>query len=405
MMQNKTYTKWKTKPRITAILLLCLFCLLLAGGPAKAETVTLQTLRETAPASVCFTIDGTVYEVPVILPEANTLPLLRCRSAVFDTTDLRQRYPLETTLNACAQIADAYWNHQDSTLINYYVGDSSLIFGTTDISGRASLPIGETPPESDLTLDDIMDIVYARIAEFQGDSSADLRIWRAVAKSGLYGIQTRRFPAEDGSGTSYQIQEIDKTRPVPGASRGLWSIVLTQYLHGIPVFPDNYSATAEYTPESLYRPEPVYGDGRFLDETNMELSVGYLTEHEILARDTALAPFSAVTAAIEARIQSGQLKNIFQLTLGYTVFLPADADLDAVRTRGADVDYLLLPTWQICGYDEKDRQYRSHLGYTVPVPDKQTILQDLGGHYELRLDAVTAAPVEHMLVNMPIHAQ
>ena len=396
MIQNKNHALQQCKRHIHTILLLCLCGLLIvAAGPAQAETVTLQTLRATAPASVQFTIDGTIYDVPVILPEADTLPVLRCRSVVFDTTDLRQRYPFQGTLSPCAQIADAYWNHPDSSLINYYVGDPAQLNSTVDSTLRANLPIGATPPENTLTPDDILDIVYARIAEFQGDPSADLRIWRAVAMSGLYYAKSGSLSAADGS--SYPITVIDETRPVPGAGKGLWNVVLTQYLHGIPVLPNCYSPTAEYTQESEYRPEPVYCNGRFWDETAMELIVGYVTEREMLAQDIALAPFSAVTAAIENRIQSGQLHNIFQLTLGYTVFLPAGTDLDAVRSRSTEVDYLLLPTWQICGYDEKDRQYRSHLGNTVP--DKQTVLQDLGGHYELRLDTITAAPVEHLLID------
>lgn len=373
------------------------------GALADGGTVTLVTLRQTVPASVTFTIDGTAYDVPVILPDADTLPVLLCRSAVFNTADLRERYPMEGNPSNMTRIADAYWNHENSTLISYFTGKSTLLFGSTDASTRASLPIGAVPPENSLTPDDLLNLIYARIAEFQGDTSADLRVYRAVAMSGLYQTKSERFTAADGSGVSYSMKVIDKARPVSGQSKGIWNMEFTQYLFNIPIFPDCYSITTELTPENEYRPNPICINGRFLDETTLAMTVGYVTPRETLSQDTALAPFSAVVAAIEERIQSGQLKNIFQLSLGYTVFIPDDSDLDAIRDHGTEVDYLLLPTWQICGYDTKDEYYRYYQGNTVP--DEQTVMQNLDGKFELRLDAATAAPIEHLLVNLNDYRQ
>ncbi len=385
--------------------LLTLIILTAAPGGALADdgSVTLETLRQTAPARVTFTIDGTVYDVPVILPQADTLPILLCRSAVFNTADLRERYPMEGNPSNMTRIADAYWNHADSTLISYDAGQATLLFGTTDSSTRASLPIGAAPPENDLTTNDLLNLIYARIAEFQGDTSADLRVYRAVAMSGLYHTKSERFTATDGSGVSYRMQVIDETKPVSGKSKGIWNMEFTQYLHNIPIFPNCYSITHELTPENEYRPNPICINGRFLDETTLAIGVGYVREREMLSPDTALAPFSAVAAAIEERIQSGQLKNIFQLSLGYTVFLPDDSDLDAIRDHSPEVDYLLLPTWQICGYDLKDEYYRYYQGNTVP--DEQTVMQNLDGKFELRLDAVTAEPIEHLLVDLSAYTQ
>ena len=285
--------------------------------------------------------------------------------------------------------ADAAGNYDGSPIISYYVGKANALDGKTDYSMRAVLAPSETPPENDLTLEQVRQLVYNRITEFDGDTAADLRIYRANAMSGLYRARTIRFEFKETS-VSYQLPEIDLSNPIKGASKGMWTVRLTQYFHGIPVFPNDYNIAEDTFDGWSY---PIMAQVRILDESTMAMLLSYCAEESVLLPDTALASFDNVQESIRARIQSGQLKSVYQVSLGYAVTLvKGDSFLIGPQNDyNVDARFVLIPVWQICGYDLKDRSHRYFQGFTEP--DELTVLQSLDGDFELWLDATTARPV------------
>lgn len=185
----------------------------------EGDTVALAELKATAPENVSFTIDGEAYDAPVVLPEAEEIPLLLCKHTAFDTSDLRQKYPCSKETSSLEREADSYSNFAGSPQINYNVGTWNDLYGKTDVSTRQTLPSGETPPENTLTPDDVLKLVQARVTEFGGNPSVDLRVWRATAMSGLYRMKMSQYTSPDGK-VSFHMPTIDPQKPIENASTG-----------------------------------------------------------------------------------------------------------------------------------------------------------------------------------------
>ena len=363
---------------------------------ACAEAVTLAELKMQVPERMQMTVttdagETVTVDAPIVLPDADTLPILQAKYMLFDTTDLREKYPIEKGTPSYVRGADAAYNFTGSPLISYYVGSDTDLHGKTDYSTRAILSPSETPSENDWTLDQIVQLVYDRIVEFGGDSSVDLRVYRANAMSGLYRMKMVKVETGE-SGVSYKMPSIDKTKPIASKGKGIWDVWLTQYFHNIPVFPTAYF-TGEHSESSYTWPYPVMGYVNLLDEDTMSMLFSCCVETGVIQNDTMLAPFQKVEQAIRERIQSGQLKSVYQVSLGYAVRLVKGDSFfsDTENTFNANARFVLSPVWQICGYDLKDREHRYFQGFTEP--DEMTVMQNLYGDYELWLDAQTVQPM------------
>ena len=64
-------------------------------GAARAEEITLSQLKDQAPNYLQMNVEtasGETVEVfaPVVLPQGETLPVLRCRQATFDASDMTE---------------------------------------------------------------------------------------------------------------------------------------------------------------------------------------------------------------------------------------------------------------------------------------------------------------------------
>lgn len=380
------------KKLIAFMLALALGAGALAG--ASAETVTLAELKAQAPERLQMTVttdagEALTVDAPVILPDADALPILQAKYMLMDTSDLREKYPIEKGTPSYVREADAAYNFVGSPLISYYVGSADALDGKTDYSTRAVLARGETPPENDMTLDQVLAIVYDRIAEFGGDPSVDLRVYRANAMSGLY--RMKMVKVEDAeSGVSYKMPAIDPEKPIKKQSKGIWDVRLTQYFHDVPVFPTIYDPGNE---ASLNWPYPVMGYVCVLDESAMSMLFSCCVETGVLVDDAPLAPFAEVERAIAERMQAGQLKSVYRVSLGYAVKIAKGDSFFGGKDSyfNTDARFVLTPVWQICGYDLKDRDHRYFQGFTEP--SEQEVMQSLDGDFELWIDATTAQSV------------
>lgn len=382
--------------------ILLLLLALNTSAVVRAESVSLAEMKARIPQTVSFTINGDAYSVSVNLPDADKMPILLCQSMLFDTTEVRQRYPMGYDAERYVRVADAYWNHKDSIYISYDVGPENALRGRTDVSTRQVLPLGQVPPEVELTPQDVAKIAYNRLVEFGGDPSTDLRAWHTAAMSGKYYMKMQKVSS--GEGVSFNMPTIDPKRPVKNASKGAWDVMIAQFIKDIIIFPFRYLDEQGYNPDCYYG-APAGGELYIVDEGLMSIGLNAVTVTDTLVLDSQLASFDTIVASIQQRIDEGQLQSIYGMTLGYTAALVKGDKAMIDNKENIHARYVLTPAWSIEGYDLRDRNKRWTQGYTVP--EKDAVLQGTGfsDFFELRFDACTGKPLTRDEYDLEENAQ
>ena len=370
-------------------LILLALCAALAGGAsALAEGTTLAALKAAAPnyyqASVAGA-DGETVEIfaPVVLPQGDAMPVLRCRVATFDASNMTDVYPRDPNEPAYMRIAGTYWNVKDTPLLcvvrNWDHGDGSTV--------HKRLTQGNWPPLVDVTTEQAKEIMLEEAARFGCEIVPELALERAVPYSGLHAAKP---------GTFFEAGDA-----VAGGERGLWDIRFAQVIRG-----------ARVLSGSIYYPTGEIVDGQmewwgYVTTADIDVSAQdayamtlcVLVEEDELAEDCALLPFDELIGKIEARIGAGQLRSVYTLTLGYYPFYEqgkerndwiVDENGNAVQDPHSTATYVLLPVWRVQGYDVKDAHHAG--GQT---PDREEVLcHDPGDpEFELLLDARTGEPL------------
>ncbi|MDD3409333.1 MAG: hypothetical protein PHY12_00840 [Eubacteriales bacterium] len=401
------------KKLISAILVLTLTLSICACSFAEGDTVTLAELKATAPESVSFTIGGEVYDAPVILPEADEISLLLCKHQTYDTSRLREKYPYTSKPDRYEREADALYNYDGAPNISYDVGSRIERYGRTDTSARYVLPLDATPPEVELTPDDAASIVRDRMIEFGGDPSIDLRVWCAVAMSGRCYVKWGRYTSPDGK-VGFRMPVADPENPVKNGSVGAWDIQLAQYVNGAPIFPYSYFPTAESyrggagsEPGMFYETFDISSSIYILNENQMAMNGSAAIVENTLVFDYPLASFQTLVHNIQQRIDEGQLQSVYSITLGYMAVPVKGEDFQYYAERpNTDARFVLVPTWNVVGYDLKDRSSREGYGYSVP--DREAVLQAgpaVSSYYEVRFDAQTGKALTYYQFNLEDYAQ
>ena len=368
-------------------LLLALCAALCVFTAAQAEEITLAQMKEQAPnyyQAAVTTASGETVEIlaPVVLPEGDALPVLRCRQATFDASRMTDFYPRDPNEPAYMRIAGTYWNVTDSPFLSIV---RNFDFGGGDTVHKR-LPQGEMPPHVEVSVERAKEILLEEAARFDCDIVPELRLERAVPYSGVYSMKAGTFFEPD--------------KPVAGKERGMWVIEFSQVLRGARVISNFYYPTGEPVAEDGM--VEVWGGATHADidisaEDTYAMSLSLLMEQDELAPDNPLLPFDELTKIIEARVASGQLHSVYTLTLGYYPFYEAgkrrndwitDESGNEVQDPHSTATYVLRPVWRIQGVDEKDR---NHFGLSGEVPDREEALYHDPGDpdFELLLDART----------------
>lgn len=398
---------FKRLPALIAAAMMCFGPLPLAGAAgaqAQNGTVTLKELKAQAPERLRLTVatrDGETVTVdaPVILPQGDALPIVLCKRAAFDTAHIRDYYPLAKGLDRSAREASVYWDYAGSPLMAIFAeSKKDILSGKTDYSKRSSLPMGELPPLNGYTVEQAMQFIYRNISLFQCDTALDLRPLQAIAMGGLCKVKSVRVTDPD-SGATWREIAADPQKPIEGAEKGLWQIHLAQYVHGAQVFEGYYPYGMYKSPENPNPwDSPLHFYVKIMDEENCIINIAALSQKEVLLQDAPLLSYPALESLIRARIESGELKSAFQLTLGYSIkIVRGDACyLEGSGKWNMDARFALVPEWQILGFDEKDRENARHRDY-APPSEEEVLMPSIYGRYaltyELRLDAETGEPV------------
>ena len=389
--------------RIAAVVCIVLLLGIAAIQTAFASQVTLAELKQQTPERLQMTtttVDGEeiTVDAPIFLPEGDTMPIILAQSATFDTTGLHDVFPFPDYYNqdyskAQLQLMLSRDERQDATLCAIYSVEAKYkLTGRVDSTARANLPQGETPPENNVTVDDIMAFIMEIIQRFDCDTTPDLRVLKATAQTGLYSMKSYKTPE---GWTEFTINE---KKPVKSASMGIWDLDVAQYMHGIQVFGD-YRPYASYLCPSNPNPWqwPVLFHVQYMDENNFNILFTFLKENQLLADDAPLLSYDSLVETIKSRIEEGKLKSIYGLTLGYAVRIvkgePFYLD-DAMLNQNPDVRFVLVPEWEILGFDEQDAATAASLGLKEPtenmILDPETYSR-YGLSYTIRMDAATGA--------------
>ncbi|MCI5957359.1 MAG: hypothetical protein MRZ54_10280 [Clostridiales bacterium] len=395
------------KKRIAGFLALVLTLSVCGGALAGGDTFTLAELKAQAPERLQMTVTSATGETvtvdaPVILPDADVLPVLKCKSQLFETArandfffpDKKSRQSATYKQFVSREATDAF------PFLNIAKESAPyLLTGKTDTTRRSPLAMGETPPESDFTLEQAVELILRYNAAFGGNPDVDLRPTQAVAMSGLCKMKSAKVTNE-ATGVSVRAIVADPERPVKGKEKGLWLISLSQYLHGVRVIDDS---NRRYRASGYYNPYPTKNRSNVMDGENFRVFLSYLQEEGTLTDDYPLAGWDAVESSIRALIEQGKLKSVYQVELVYLVkMLRADHEAfkrgEFTQEDAFSCDFALVPVWEIKGWN----LYKANEKYFASgtSPDRETILMNNFGQdfqqedYVLRLNADTAKPFE-----------
>ena len=128
----------------------------------------------------------------------------------------------------------------------------------------------------------------------------------------------------------------------PIRETGGYSLCLSQSFHGIPFMASIHEAFTQFAvgDEDVWLENRGIQRGIVFDENAWSLNCVFYQENSVLHEDIPLLPFDAVKDKVEDLIQSGHVRWIDSVTLGYVQFDTADP-----------AEQLLIPCWVIwCEY-------------------------------------------------------
>ena len=382
-------------------LLVFMACAVTGAGAqvARVQPVTLSELKRQMPERLQMTVttkdgDTIAVDAPVYLPDADTMPVILVQRATFDTTALHDVFPFpkyysqEYSKGELQSMLDD--DHPGSLSLWLYAEEKRyLLYGVAAGRTRDYLPLGEAPPENGVTVDEIMAFIGENIRRFGCDTQPDLRVIKANAMTGQYG--TKKFKTPEG----WTEETIDTKNPVKNGSKGLWYLDLAQYMHNIRIFGDYLPYGSYLTPENShdwYSPIDLYV--RYLDDQSFNVGLLFVKEAGILTEDAPLLSYDSLVEALQNRMREGKLHSIYQLSLGYSVKIVKGDSFynDADTGFNPDTRYVLVPEWEILGFDEKNVNDAKSVG--LDAPTREMVLEPerysrYGLTYDVRMNAST----------------
>lgn len=362
----------------------CFFCLvMLATCTGRAEeALNIRQLREQAPKrwtqtyetqwrDIAIDAEVTVPEVdvmPVVLMGGGaTAPVLTAEEAGWDEIDYYGLYDLRLINH----VPD-YPKKVDGVRVATPVAEGNWYSGFE--------PENQYVPLDDVTFGEIVSRVKEKIAQLgyePNDYSLDnpVRLWTHH----VYGYGTQKDVL-----AGYLYMEV---RPkLAGIS------VLSHILQAV-------SGGSNRDDEWLLMPNTSIGYNGYLGDLS-HIYLKPLEIRETLAEDVPLCSFDRVMDTVEAEIEDGHIRRIYEIELGYVLYNEPDAYRTSVSTNGKRVKgetnqayqstrYYAKPMWQInCLYVESPKgKLRDVSGYT---DDERNSLD----YRQLIIDAQTGVLVQ-----------
>ena len=132
-------------------------------------------------------------------------------------------------------------------------------------------------------------------------------------------------------------------------------------LDGVPIISSAASGYIEKGAENIYdvlyfaHPSAnvfYYSD----DYMNISMMNAYKTK-EVVIENTELCEFDKIYKTIEKIVDTGKIKRIYSINLGYVIYLDKNEEYSSKKEKGGEKwdysEYLLVPTWIVmCSYSE-----------------------------------------------------
>lgn len=348
-------------------LIMLLLCLALS--PAAAFADTLAQMREALPGSVTLRIDGQPVAVPVLLPEGEALPIIKARTRCdLDEQAVNAEYPSRYPLQHGGRPAPSIY-------VDRWAGEGE---NRPQPPQGAQRGWGLARPEGCDVPGHRPAQIMQDMLRFAGAGDADVRVLYQIASSAAR-LQGAALPSFGG----------------------MWQTQFEQWIEGAPLFAAFYRPTKEWkmgwadaegTRRYLFWPyQQIRLNMRAEDDLTASVYMLFEVERRLSA-DTELAPFEAVLRTVQSRIDEGRLRSVHALRLGYTNLVAAGTDRPADNAQRVHV---LVPAWQVLGYDTKDSLESVLELYTAPSGEALFVQGHTEGCLaELRIDARNARVLE-----------
>ncbi|MDD3411761.1 MAG: hypothetical protein PHY12_13235, partial [Eubacteriales bacterium] len=219
------------------------------------------------------------------------------------------------------------------------------------------------------------DAVYPRGSDLSAQEAYSMIEGRAreiYTKYGAYGY----YPMELAYGVSIQ-EDVNQQGPV--RDLGYYAFFGFETMRGIPIVanvPFSYGTTDNFDYECLS--EARYYILRVESQSAFGLAAHLFAEDAVLHEDIPLVGFDACKQQIESLITDGRIRTVYNVRLGYAVYLEPDHN----RTF-----YRLVPSWVVeCEY------YDSPKDETEPLKDPEYLTS---AHFrKLVINAQTGVPLD-----------
>lgn len=352
----------------------------------SGHRTSLQRLRAASPDQLSFVIDGAKVDVPLLFPRGEALPLLYGNGYEPDPHELKKQF-------------GTHMSHIHRAYINL-----DYDFEPPPSDTAIAFVQGDMPQNNTLSPKAPRRRFKKLLAEI--DLPFGFRIDKVLQTSAAYCFRDKEihFPGKAQQarrygyhGSSAWFQELDCTRSVLGHTKGYYWLLGTETIGGVPLWGNyiNDDSRNIYEFEDVHYAIPDGGTAwlRMQSERNFDLLLGGLVEPVAMVMDdTPLAPLDELLSVVAHGIDSGEIRSIDSIELGYSLALRLDhgKPLDPHITMPENPAYMIVPTWRVNGYTLKDGWKRLSSGLTEPTSWERHCTYDLD--YELRFNAITMRP-------------
>lgn len=237
-----------------------------------------------------------------------------------------QKYGFDKRTQFSEYHIDSAWELDDGELYNIYAKKQTISAGT------------------------VVDKVNSMVQELYDES---------------IGIEIKRIEVVSG----YQIGKMVSNEMISmgdyefGDLTGIGGYTIEAYptLDGVPIISSAASGYIEKGAEKIY--DVLYfahpsADVFYYSDDYMNISMmnAYKTK-EVVIENTGLCEFDNVYKTIEKIVDTGKIKRIYSINLGYVIYLDKNEEYSSKKEKGGEKwdysEYLLVPTWVVmCSYSE-----------------------------------------------------
>lgn len=307
----------KFSKRLAAYAILASLALSTQGSLAAAQDyVTIAELRKQTAEGISETYGayGRTIQVDlnIIVPDVQKLPILRVSPMPSPITDTKADNPYFYTYGRIQQIVGRTEKSNRVPGIGYIMPDG----------------IAEGNP---FTPESVQEFVLQTVREAHAAyQSASFVLLGQVGHSRQYAEQNE---------TKYGLSDENVNRAVPLNASGDYELLFCQQFEGIPVYPWQYfdrMVSASF-PHPYIQPQ-IWAN--VYNRQDYFISISCAVLNETVIEDIPLAPFEKVQKALEEAIDSGRLRQVYDIRLMYFPF-------GEMLPQGESM--LLCPVWVVTG--------------------------------------------------------